>query len=118
MIEAFYEIPNNNVDKSKTWYSFKDKILYVRGINYKYFLEVIQNKEKEQNYMIIFSNNIIHKFCRKCNFDNYGRLKLKLKNHSNYINNFINKDSNINLIYIEDGIENNIPYVVYKVSVV
>ena len=31
--------------------------------------------------------------------------------------NFIDKDSNINLDYVEDGVENTIPYIVYKVSV-
>ena len=117
MIEAFYEIPSKNIDKSKTWYSIKDKILYVKGIPAKYFLEVVQNKANERNHLIIFSDDSIHKLCKRCSFDNYGRLKLKLKHHNKHIENFIDCDSNINLDYVENGIENNIPYIVYKVSV-
>lgn len=117
MIEAFYEIPNKSVDKTKSWYSVKDKILYLKGINAKYFLEVMQTKENEQNHLIILSDSPVHKFSRRCNFDNYGRLKLKLKHHNTFIENIIDKDSNINLDYVEDGIENTIPYIVYKVSV-
>lgn len=117
MIEAFYEIPNKSVDKTKSWYSIKDKILYAKGINAKYFLEVIQTKNNEQHHLIILSDNPVHKSCRRCNFDNYGRLKLKLKHHNKFIEDFIDKDSNINLDYVEDGVENAIPYIVYKVSV-
>ena len=117
MIEAFYEIPNKSIDKNKTWYSIKDKILYVKGITSKYFLEVIQNKENEKSHLIIFSNDSIHKFCKRCSFDNYGRLKLKLKHHDKYIENIIDTNSNINLDYVEDGTENDVPYIVYKVSV-
>lgn len=117
MIEAFYEIPNKSVDKTKSWYSVKDKILYLKGINAKYFLEVMQTKENEQNHLIILSDSPVHKFSRRCNFDNYGRLKLKLKHHNTFIENIIDKDSNIKLDYVEDGIENTIPYIVYKVSV-
>ena len=117
MIEAFYEIPNKSVDKNKSWYSIKDKILYLKGIKSKYFLEVIQRKENEQNHLIILSDEPVHKFSRRCIFDNYGRLKLKLKHHNKFIEDIIDKDSNINLDYVEDGIENTIPYIVYKVSV-
>lgn len=117
MIEAFYEIPSKSIDKNKTWYSVKDKILYVKNITAKYFLEVTQTKDNEKNYLIIFSNESIHKSCKRCYFDNYGRLKLKLKHHNEYIENIINGSYNVNLDYIEDGIENNIPYIVYKVSV-
>lgn len=118
MIEAFYEISSNNIDKSKTWYSIKNKILYVKGINYKYFLEVTQVNDGEKNYLVLLSNNIIHKSCKRCNFDNYGRLKLKLKHHINYIENIIDKDSNIKFDYVENGAENGVPYVVYKISVI
>lgn len=117
MIEAFYEILGKSVDKSKTWYSIKDKILYVKGIKASYFLEVVQNKKNEKEYLIIFSNSPIHELCRVCVFDNYGRLKLKLKHHNKYIENYITCNSNVNLDYVEDGKENDVPYIVYKVSV-
>lgn len=117
MIEAFYDIPVKNIDKNKTWYSIKNKILYVRGIKAKYFLEVVQNKESKKNYLIIFSNNPIHKLCKTCNIDNYGRLKVKLNYHDKFIESIIDKDSNIDLDYVEDGTENDVPYTVYKLSV-
>ena len=117
MIEAFYEIPNKSVDKTKSWYSVKDKILYVKGINAKYFLEVIRKTQSDTKYCLLFSNEPVSNNCRRCVFDNYGRLKLKLKHHNKFIEDIIDKDSNINLDYVEDGIENTIPYIVYKVSV-
>lgn len=117
MIEVFYEIPEKIVNKKKTWYSVKDNILYVRGIKANYFIELIKRTNKGTEYCIGFSNMIIHDNCRKCHFDNYGRIKLKLKSINKYLNDVCDKDSNVNLIIDNDfnDIEN--PYIVYKVSV-
>ena len=117
MIEALYEIPNKLVDKTKTWYSVKDNILYVKGIQAKYYLEVIRKTQSDTKYCILFSNEPVSNNCRRCVFDNYGRLKLKLKSHNKYLNEHIDTNSNIDLNFYDESVEGNIPYIVYKVSV-
>lgn len=117
MIEAFYEIVNKPVDRTKTWYSIKDKTIYVRGIKAKYFLECIRKTDNGIEYFIILCNDNLQNSSTKCHVDNYGRLKLKLKSHHKYLNDCLDKDSNINFIYDNEGCEDNIPYIVYKISV-
>lgn len=117
MIEAFYEIPNRFINKNNTWYSVKNKIIYARNIKAKYYLEVIRRTEKDIEYLILLSNDRINNNFRHCHIDNYGRLKIKLFHHSEYLNNCLDKDSNINFDYVDTEKENDSTYIVYKVSV-
>ena len=117
MIEAFYEIPNKSINKRKTWYSVKDNILYVKGIKANYFIELIKRSNKGTEYCIGFSNMVIHNNCKRCHFDNYGRLKIKPKLINKYLNDVLDKDSNVNLIVDNEFNEGDFPCIVYKVSV-
>lgn len=118
MIETFYEVPNKSIDKSSPWYSIKDKIIYIRNIKAKYCLEVIRRNESSVDYLVLLSDKKVNSNFKRCYTDDYGRLKIKLINHSNYLNNALTKDANIKFDFEDTGSENNISYIVYKISVI
>lgn len=79
-LELLYDIPLIKVDKSKPIYDPDKNIIYFRPTNNffaKYYLEATnKNKEGIINRYIIFSANKIHPQCRRCNYDNFGRIKI------------------------------------------
>lgn len=113
-IRLVYDVINTKVDKTKSWYSYKDNIIFAKlklPFKVNYFLEASINNKNGKEPCIILSKDNIDTQCRHCNVDNYGRIKIRPIAFKNYFKSIYDRDSNIKLDIIETTEE----YIVVKI---
>lgn len=72
--------------------------------NYRYYIEVMRYNDSKYcyEYFLLLSDTKFDEQCRKCNVDNYGRLKVIIHKELKYfINEEMNNRGNLNVEYIE-----------------
>lgn len=101
-----YDNVKYKIDKTKSWFNIKKKLLVTREIKYrKYYTlsERYEPKSKEYHYFVIMlddepENRISH----ITNLDDYGRIKIKLDSLFNKtILSTFTSDRNINIIHVD-----------------
>lgn len=103
-IRLVYDVINTKVDKTKSWYLYKDNIIFAKltlPFKVNYFLEATLNNKNGKEPCIILSKDNIDTQCRRCNTDNYGRIKIKPVAFKDYFKSIYNRDSNIKLDIID-----------------
>lgn len=104
-----YQIDNPITDTKKPFLDKKGFFIVPNIIkNYKYFIQCYRYNPNinDIEYFILLNNIKFDKQCRRCNVDNYGRLKINLGgNIKQYVEQQIKYNGNVNFKYIknEDG---------------
>lgn len=109
-----YEVLNPVTNHKKPFLDKRGFFIVPRiGKLYRYYIECARNDNYGRNYYILLSDSKFDDNCRRCNVDDFGRLKFiphgELKD---YIEQEIKYRANINFEYIES--ENN--YDIFKIE--
>lgn len=103
---AQYDLVKVKLDKDKSWFRVKDKTLYTKEIKNHRYCTLAKRYDKENDYnhyYIIMSDERIDKNSElRKEFDNYGRLKIRLspivKSSSLF---YIKEDTNIKVEQVD-----------------
>ena len=101
-----YEVLNPVINNKKPFYDFKRKLLFfpVKGVSYRYYVEVARNNNKNGNreYFILLNHNKFDENCRICHIDIYGRCQIRIQGElKEYIIRESSYRGNINIEYVE-----------------
>lgn len=100
-----YELIKPVTNKNKP-YVDKHKVFIIPNIKikYRYYIEcrVYNSKNYCYEYYLLLGKSKFDEHCRKCNVDNYGRLKIILHGElKDYVVDECNANGNINITYME-----------------
>ena len=75
-----YEILGQNVKNAKYYFPYNEIIIkrLKKVYNYYIFVKEYDMENEYYNYFILFSVEKINNNCRRCRYDDYGRLRIKV----------------------------------------
>ena len=109
-----YDVIKTKTSKDGTWYDRDKNILYSRELanGYKYFVELQKYNPDVQDYerYIAFGSTKFHNECRRLDYDDFGRYKIRPIGLRNYFQQS-NKTS-----FVLTNVECNDDYDVYSIE--
>lgn len=111
-----YVSENDNVNKNKTWFDVKYKILVTKEVKYRNYYSVLSRYENHvTNFYLLLHDNKLEG-CGKVKQDDYGRIKIRMTSEQNTMFGLdrITRNSNVEISKI-DGDEDSELYEIYPI---